>query len=180
MAWKKAKRARKKRPNPKGDVIGRKEGIIRQAKIRRAMKIDGFWTRINEVTRFYALLQNGQTFKLGEILSSTEIAQRVKEVATKCGIPEILTPYTKLGKRRRGKVNQAANDRYDLDKIVKLIGDMYLLNGTSKKIDGVKVHCYEFLAFNDVELADFVPIAPLQATSKPIEDAPTGLTAEKE
>ena len=159
----------------RSDVVGRVKSVIRLAKIRRAMTNNEFMQRADKITRFYATLQDGQTFQLGEILPSAEIAQRVKDVAAACGVPEALTPYTIQEKRQHRKAKKKPDERHDSDKkIVKLIGNMFLLKNRNRMIEGIKTDCKEFLAFNDVELADFVPIAPQQEQSEQPENAPTG------
>ncbi len=122
-----------------------------------------FMQRADKITRFYATLQDGVTFQIGDMLPSAEIKKRVVTAAAACGVPAILTPYTIQEKRRYKKAKQKPDERHDSDKkILKLIGDMFQIDRTTKRDKGIKEHCYEFLSFNEVDLTPFEPSQPIE------------------
>ena len=143
-----------KLPSLRKDRIKRIENETEMAKLRRIMsKPDAFEAIEDTKTHFLYSLQNGHTFKFGEVLPSAEIVERVREMAEVCAIPEIMIA---LAPKERRKIRKQGGDetRYDSDKkIMRLIGEMYRLRRTNKLIDGKKTNLYEFVSFLDVDLA---------------------------
>ncbi|MGB0387231.1 MAG: bifunctional DNA primase/polymerase [Ardenticatenaceae bacterium] len=133
------------------DKIERIENVIQMAKIRQAISPELF-ERGDPKTRFLATLQDGETFKIGEVLTSREIVARVRATAETCRIPEIMVPLT-IEEKKRLKKAKKSEKRYDNDrKVIQLMKDIYQLKRTSKMIDGLKVDLYEVHAFIEIEL----------------------------
>ncbi|MGB0385219.1 MAG: hypothetical protein ACPGWR_10380 [Ardenticatenaceae bacterium] len=59
------------------------------AKIRHTLTHPDLFKRGDPKMLFFASLQDGHTFKLGEVLTSDQMVSRVKSVANACGVPDM-------------------------------------------------------------------------------------------
>lgn len=155
------------------DVIKRIEGQTRLAKIRRAMSNPEYMKRADDLTRFFGMLQDGQTFQLGEILTSDEVRDRVTVAAKACNVPEILTPYAAQEKKRAKKANKELDHRYTSNnKIMRLIKDIYQVERSKKQVGDEWVNAHAIIGFREIKLAKFKPIEPIAIEPEPTAPDP--------
>ena len=118
--------------------IKRIENVIKMARIRQTLTHPDLFKRGDPKTLFFATLQDGYTFKIGEVLTPNQMVQRVRTVANAYGVPDM-----------------ASEKLYgDSRKLVILLQDIYHLKRNNKKVDGEKTNVYEFQGFIEVELRE--------------------------
>ncbi|MGB0383555.1 MAG: bifunctional DNA primase/polymerase [Ardenticatenaceae bacterium] len=134
------------------DKIERIENMIQMKKIR-VMPPEALQD-CKPITRFLAKLQDGETFKIGEALTSREFVKRVAAAAEACGVPQIMVPLT-IEEKRRLKKAKKFQKRYDKDrKVILLMSDIYQIKRTRRTVGGTLEYVYEILGFVEIELSN--------------------------